>query len=293
ADYKDVDSIYNEADLFIATYKQNILETELSYRTRVSEAMYGRLPVIVSGGDIVSDFVKEYKTGIVIDNKSEAEIAQSIISLDKKQISTMKKNIEKFLSNNTWNKLIDPLDNFCRKPFTDKTKKDFIFEQLVDSRRDFLLHLRDDRDKKEGHNKDLQEELNQRKNDISKSKEDTHVFENLLTERDAEINDFKRILIDIKKENAIITEKKNEIVREKDEIVREKDRIIEIVTEKNKELIKERDEKEYIISELKKKISFLEGKLGDIRHSITYPLYKITHSFGKTNFGKILQKLLK
>ncbi|AJF61821.1 TPA: glycosyltransferase [Candidatus Woesearchaeota archaeon] len=268
ADYEDIDSIYNESDLFIATYPQGILETELSYRTRVSEAMYGRLPVIVSGGDTVAELVKRYQTGVVIDGKTPEETASVVLKLSEKDKAAMKKNIEKFVSDNAWDKLVGPLDNFCWKPSVDKTKTEFRHSQLLDSRREVFMSLRDERDRKEGsikkleeeiekrdkHILNLQEEIESRKMKASDLKEKQHELEKILIERDAEIN-------------GLITSWET------------------LKAEKNS------TEKE--LKAFKQKVDFLEKRLGELRNSVTYPLFKLTYSIGKTKFGKTLQKLLK
>ena len=51
--------------------------------------------------------------------------------------------------------------------------------------------------------------------------------------------------------------------------------------------------KNEIISKLNHNINFLKTKNNQFRHSIVFPIFKLTNKIGKTTIGNILQKLLK
>ena len=92
------------------------------------EALWGRLPVISNGGDVISDLVEQHKLGVILKDKDPKKAAKTIINI---KPSLMKDNIDKFIINYTWDKLIDPIDNFCNNPIKDKSKKKFLFNKKI------------------------------------------------------------------------------------------------------------------------------------------------------------------
>ncbi|MGC8929698.1 MAG: glycosyltransferase, partial [Candidatus Woesearchaeota archaeon] len=122
--YDKRESIYFEAEFGICTYKKGY-ENDLSFRTRITDFFYGRMPVICSEGDILSEEIKKYKLGYVISEGDEKELAEKIIYLleNKNEIDAMKKNIDSYVKEFlVWDKVIEPIDEFCKNPV--KIKKE-------------------------------------------------------------------------------------------------------------------------------------------------------------------------
>lgn len=165
-DQKDIATVYDEASFLIVTSELNTLETEFSFRVRMMEALSAGLPIISSGGDIVSELVSSNKLGIVTLETEPKKIAKMILKQTDKDIKNMKKNIKKFTDNYSWDKIIVPIDKFCKTPSKDNLKKKIMFESLIDDRRDLVIQLRKEVDEKEGHIKNFEASLKNKEETI-------------------------------------------------------------------------------------------------------------------------------
>ncbi|MCM2325831.1 MAG: glycosyltransferase, partial [Candidatus Woesearchaeota archaeon] len=277
-EHDKIPSIYNESDMFIAAHFQS-LETELSYRVRMTEALFGRLPIICDGGDVVSDMVKENKLGMVIEGSSPKETAKMIAEITEKDKLQFRKNIEKFIKTQTWDSLITPLDVFCKNPFKDDSKIRFLPDRLIDDRREIMLMQRKIIDEKEGIIRDLEKGIIE-----SNSK-----FKNQTDMQDREIKKLNDLISDINSDNLVLTDK-----------LSNSQHIIEEMTASNKAIASELIEVKNSLFDAKCKnielgetITKQRMFIGKFRASIVFSLYKLTSTVGETRIGQILQKILK
>ena len=277
-DSEDIASVYNESDLFIVTY-ENSLETLLSYRVRMMNALMGKLPVISEKGDVVSEMIEKNNLGLIFDNKSPKEIAEKISNLQKSDIKKIKNNIKKFLPYHYWEKIIDPIDNFCKNPKKDNSKESFKFSKFLDERRELTIQLRNEIDEKKGHIKNLDKSLKNQRNEFEKlieNKEKKIEFLDIISKRQkGELTKLKKIL----------DEKDNEI----NLMILNSNKLNKLISEKDNELSLSYEK----INNLNMIIEQKKTLIGKFRKSIVYPFYKITSSIGKTKIGKTLQKILK
>ncbi len=226
-------TIYEESEFLLLTNHKKSFETRLAFRTRFTDAMASNLPIITNGGDVISDEIKENKLGLIIEKESPKEVAKTILSINNKEFSQFRKNINNYIKKYDWDKIVEPIDEFCQSPFIDKTKEKFRYEKLIDSRRDRLIELI-----------------------------------RTIEDKDKQIGALKQRIID------------------KDKLIAKRDEDFEQLIQQNKRLQEEIDRRTEAIYKYK-------NKADQFRNSITYPLYKITHTLGKTRIGHFLQRLLK
>ena len=114
APYKVRQNFLLEADVGLSIHQERI-ETEFSYRTRVMDYIWARLPVITTEGDLVAKMVKEKNIGEVIkyeDVRKLARVMESIL-VNKSLRDIYKKNLYKIAPKFYWEKVVRPLVEYC------------------------------------------------------------------------------------------------------------------------------------------------------------------------------------
>jgi len=130
--YHERAAMYFESDLAVITYSKG-LEAELSWRTRIVDCLWGKLPVICTRGDEVSEYIKEYNAGELVEAGDVKGLANKIIKLliDTNKLKQMRKNISRCIKEKlSWDVVIEPIDRFCRDPFIAKDKKNPIVRKI-------------------------------------------------------------------------------------------------------------------------------------------------------------------
>ncbi len=105
-----------EADVGLSIHQKRI-ETEYSYRTRVIDYIWARLPVIATQGDSIAKMVKEHNIGEVVrygDAQHLARVMESMLTNNSlKEI--YKKNMNKLAPAFSWENVAKPLIEYCMK----------------------------------------------------------------------------------------------------------------------------------------------------------------------------------
>lgn len=89
--------------------------------------VWGNLPIICSGGDPISRYIKDFNAGIVLESNDPEELTNAVVNLlaNKEDRLKMRKNLEKLSEKElNWDHVIKPLDDFCKNPKIDETKID-------------------------------------------------------------------------------------------------------------------------------------------------------------------------
>ena len=126
--YDKRSSVYFEAEFAVSTYKHGY-ETELSFRTRIADCLWGRLPVICTKGDFLSEEIEKHRLGFSVDEGDYKELAKKILFLleNPQEIKAMKKRIDSYVENKlVWDKVVEPINKFCKKP--KKIKKELMLD---------------------------------------------------------------------------------------------------------------------------------------------------------------------
>jgi GT2 family glycosyltransferase len=106
--YKDRERILSESDLSVTLHPIHV-ETRFSLRTRVLDAIWAGIPLVVTEGDITSEWIKKYNIGIVcseFDKKSVADAINQILNSPKPIWETGFTELQNKLK---WEKVVEPL----------------------------------------------------------------------------------------------------------------------------------------------------------------------------------------
>ncbi|MFD1139451.1 hypothetical protein [Paenibacillus urinalis] len=115
--YEDRHNYLLEADLGINIHKNHI-ETRYSFRTRILDYVWTRLPVISNEGDYFAEEIKRSSIGLVIDHLNEVTLAEGILSFpEKKEFST---NFDKMIIKYQWNNNIQDLLSYLQYNYRHK-----------------------------------------------------------------------------------------------------------------------------------------------------------------------------
>lgn len=122
-DYNDRQNYLLESNAGIITHPEHI-ETRFSFRTRIMDYLWAGLPVISTKGDSLSDLVERKGLGVTIGDGDTRAIVKAIIRLadDKEFYNQCVKNIEEIAKDYTWEKVCQPIIDFCRDPATSALK---------------------------------------------------------------------------------------------------------------------------------------------------------------------------
>jgi len=122
-DYNDRQNYLVESDAGIITHPEHI-ETRFSFRTRILDYLWAGLPVISTRGDYLSDLVERRGLGITVGDGDVKGIVNAIIRLadDKDFYNQCLKNIDEIAKKYTWEKICQPIIDFCRDPASSALK---------------------------------------------------------------------------------------------------------------------------------------------------------------------------
>jgi len=122
-DYNDRQNYFLEADAGIITHPNHI-ETRFSFRTRILDYLWTGLPIISTEGDYLSTLIDRDGLGIVTRDCNVQDLVDAIIKLsqDKKFYDQCVKNIRNIVKEFTWEKICQPIVDFCRDPVSSALK---------------------------------------------------------------------------------------------------------------------------------------------------------------------------
>ncbi len=109
---EDHEALLCEADVGVALHPLH-LETRYSIRTRVLDYFWARLPVLVSDGDVTSEWVRQYQIGAVVPPMDVDAITKTLITLLSAPKDYWQPAFAPLAQNFSWNHIIEPLKRYC------------------------------------------------------------------------------------------------------------------------------------------------------------------------------------
>lgn len=103
-----------EADVGVSLHGDHI-ETRFAVRTRLMDYLWASLPMVVSGGDVLSDLVKQHDLGCVIESEGETAVAQSLITMLQTPVNPA--NFRPVIESFHWSRVAEPLKNYMLAPW--------------------------------------------------------------------------------------------------------------------------------------------------------------------------------
>jgi glycosyltransferase involved in cell wall biosynthesis len=125
--YEERGAYLLEADAGVSTHYEH-LETTFSFRTRILDYLWARLPIVTTAGDSFGDLVAEEKLGIAVHEQDIDGLAAALETalFDKKARAEFIGNVDRVREQFTWENVLAPLVEFCRNPIraADKSVRD-------------------------------------------------------------------------------------------------------------------------------------------------------------------------
>ncbi len=109
--YEEREGLLCEADIGVTLHPQHV-ETRYSIRTRVMDYLWADLPVVVSDGDIMSEWVRTYGLGCVVPPLDAEAVAQALIEMLDVPKDTWKNTFAPLKLELVWPKVVEPLRRY-------------------------------------------------------------------------------------------------------------------------------------------------------------------------------------
>jgi glycosyltransferase involved in cell wall biosynthesis len=110
--YDDFQALLCEADVGISLHPVHV-ETRYSIRTRLLSYIWARLPVVVTEGDVTSEWVEQFQIGVVVPAFDDEAVAEGLNRLLDTAKSDWEKAFDPLLERYPWSKVVEPLRRFC------------------------------------------------------------------------------------------------------------------------------------------------------------------------------------
>jgi GT2 family glycosyltransferase/glycosyltransferase involved in cell wall biosynthesis len=103
-----------EADVGVSLHQDHI-ETRFSVRTRLMDYLWARLPMVVSGGDVLGDLVEEHRLGRVVAAGDVAAVAGALVEM--LQSPAARARFEPVVARFGWSQVVRPLAAYVAQPW--------------------------------------------------------------------------------------------------------------------------------------------------------------------------------
>lgn len=115
----DRQSYLTESDVGVSTHFDHI-ETTLSFRTRILDYMWARLPIVTTRGDSFGDLVEIEGMGRSVPERNPQILAEALESMlyDSAARDAAIEAVDRVRGDFTWEQVLRPLVEFCRDPRT-------------------------------------------------------------------------------------------------------------------------------------------------------------------------------
>lgn len=113
--YEDWQNVLLESDVALVLHGAETFESRLAFRSRVLDYIWAGLPIVATRGDTTSDLVDRNGLGIVVENGDVKGVADAIVRL-LDEPTQYKQRMEKLRPTLTWERVTQPLSEFCRAP---------------------------------------------------------------------------------------------------------------------------------------------------------------------------------
>ena len=127
-----------ESDLGVCTHRGH-LETRFSFRTRLLDCVWAGLPMVVTEGDTFADLVGSRGLGLTVTQGDPEVLADALVkAVDNQSMrDRWKDNLAAFAPELSWNRVVEPLAQFCRRPVFARDKSEHPAEVQTTLRRSF------------------------------------------------------------------------------------------------------------------------------------------------------------
>ena len=109
----DRKKLLSESSVGVTLHKNHI-ETRFSIRTRVIDYIWAKIPILISEGDITSEWVNEYHLGEVVTYDNESQLENALVNLLGREKQDFQHGFDEIIKTLYWENQVKPLLNFCQ-----------------------------------------------------------------------------------------------------------------------------------------------------------------------------------
>ncbi len=110
--YAAREALLVEADVGVTLHPIHV-ETRYSARTRVLDYLWARLPVVITEGDVTSEWVREYGLGRVVPEADVDAVAQALVEVLDQPREAFAPAFTPLLARFAWQRVVQPLARYC------------------------------------------------------------------------------------------------------------------------------------------------------------------------------------
>lgn len=116
-DYTDRHNYLLDADCGVSTHFDH-LETTFSFRTRILDYLWTRLPIVTTGGDSFGDLVEAEGLGVTVPPSDVAALTDALerVLYDAEFLAGVRPRLERVRTDFSWPTVLRPITAFCRDP---------------------------------------------------------------------------------------------------------------------------------------------------------------------------------
>ncbi|WP_066041775.1 glycosyltransferase [Herbiconiux solani] len=116
-DLDDRQNYLLEADAGVSTHYDHI-ETTFSFRTRILDYLWAKLPIVTTDGDSFGDLVAAEGLGVAVPERDVQALADALekVLYDPEAAAEARANVSRVREDFTWERVLEPLLEFCRHP---------------------------------------------------------------------------------------------------------------------------------------------------------------------------------
>ena len=145
--YQERENYLTEADLSVISHPSDV-ETHFSFRTRALDSIWAGLPMIITKGDAMADWVEDENLGATVppgDVVALATAIEGVLSGGKEAYST---SFNRLRGKLRWNQVVSPLDEYCQAPAFAPDKGHYLTEteRMVKDKDAFLERVVNEKD---------------------------------------------------------------------------------------------------------------------------------------------------
>ena len=145
--YQDRENYLAEADLSVVAHPAHI-ETHFSFRTRTLDCIWAGLPLIITQGDAMADWVEKEHLGTTVPAGDVAGLVDAIEGILSQGKEAYASSFESLREKLRWERVVVPLVDFCQTPALAPDKGHYLTEteRMVQAKDDFLDRVVRDKD---------------------------------------------------------------------------------------------------------------------------------------------------
>jgi glycosyltransferase involved in cell wall biosynthesis len=116
--------LFRDVDALVVSHRDG-LETWLSLRTRVLDAVAAGCPVIVSEGGETAELLRRYGVGVTVPPGDASALSRAlrIVLETGEETVAPKGGSERLIEEMSWPRVLEPLARFCRDPWRHPTRQ--------------------------------------------------------------------------------------------------------------------------------------------------------------------------